>query len=84
MALDRSHLSDRVAGGGPEHGVEDPKMIVGMLGAGQMAQTLARVWLSAGHHVLLANSRGPESLAAALCCATRSSMFLWPIPSMRP
>jgi predicted dinucleotide-binding enzyme len=38
-------------------------MIIGFLGAGQMAQTLARVWLSAGHRVLLANSRGPESLA---------------------
>jgi 8-hydroxy-5-deazaflavin:NADPH oxidoreductase len=38
-------------------------MIIGFLGAGQMAQTLARVWLRAGHQVLLANSRGPESLA---------------------
>ena len=38
-------------------------MIIGMLGAGQMAQTLARSWLPAGHQVLLANSRGPETLA---------------------
>jgi len=38
-------------------------MIIGFLGAGQMAQTLARVWLRAGHRVLLANSRGPDSLA---------------------
>ena len=38
-------------------------MIIGFLGAGQMAQTLARVWLPAGHRVLLANSRGPDSLA---------------------
>ena len=38
-------------------------MIIGFLGAGQMAQTLARVWLPAGHQVLLANSRGPDSLA---------------------
>jgi 8-hydroxy-5-deazaflavin:NADPH oxidoreductase len=37
-------------------------MIIGFLGAGQMAQTLARVWLRAGHRVLLANSRGPDSL----------------------
>jgi 8-hydroxy-5-deazaflavin:NADPH oxidoreductase len=38
-------------------------MIVGMLGAGHMAQTLARGWLPSGHQVWLANSRGPESLA---------------------
>src|SRR5204862_3766300 len=38
-------------------------MIIGFLGAGQMAQTLARVWLRAGHRVLLANSRGPGTLA---------------------
>ncbi|OLB79388.1 MAG: hypothetical protein AUI14_10550 [Actinobacteria bacterium 13_2_20CM_2_71_6] len=38
-------------------------MIVGMLGAGQMAQTLARGWLPAGHEIRFANSRGPESLA---------------------
>jgi predicted dinucleotide-binding enzyme len=34
-----------------------------MLGAGHMGQTLARAWLPAGHQILLANSRGPESLA---------------------
>jgi predicted dinucleotide-binding enzyme len=38
-------------------------MIIGFLGAGHMAQTLARAWLGAGHRVLLANSRGPDSLA---------------------
>ncbi len=38
-------------------------MIIGMLGAGHMAQTLARAWLPAGHQILLANSRGPGSLA---------------------
>jgi 8-hydroxy-5-deazaflavin:NADPH oxidoreductase len=38
-------------------------MIIGMLGAGHMAQTLARAWLPGGHQVWLANSRGPESLA---------------------
>jgi predicted dinucleotide-binding enzyme len=41
-------------------------MIIGMLGAGHMAQTLARVWLTAGHRVLLANSRGPDSLAGLI------------------
>jgi 8-hydroxy-5-deazaflavin:NADPH oxidoreductase len=38
-------------------------VIIGMLGAGHMAQTLARGWLPAGHQVLLANSRGPATLA---------------------
>src|SRR5256714_12453247 len=48
------------------HGTDPPRggrMIIGFLGAGQMAQTLARVWLRAGHRVLLANSRGPGTLA---------------------
>jgi predicted dinucleotide-binding enzyme len=38
-------------------------MIIGFLGAGRMAQTLARGWVRAGHRIVLANSRGPESLA---------------------
>src|SRR2546423_1280508 len=41
-------------------------MIIGFLGAGHMAQTLARVWLAAGHQVLLANSRGPASLTTLI------------------
>jgi predicted dinucleotide-binding enzyme len=41
-------------------------MIIGMLGAGHMAQTLARAWLPSGHQVWLANSRGPESLAGLI------------------
>ena len=41
-------------------------MIIGFLGAGHMAQTLARVWLTAGHQVLLANSRGPASLTTLI------------------
>lgn len=36
---------------------------IGFLGAGRMAQTLARLFLRAGHDVVLTNSRGPESLA---------------------
>ena len=38
-------------------------MVVGLLGAGRMGTTLARLLLAAGHEVRLANSRGPESLA---------------------
>jgi 8-hydroxy-5-deazaflavin:NADPH oxidoreductase len=36
---------------------------VGILGAGRMGETLARLLAGAGHDVRLANSRGPESLA---------------------
>lgn len=35
---------------------------IGFLGAGRMAQTLARLFLGAGHGVILSNTRGPESL----------------------
>jgi predicted dinucleotide-binding enzyme len=38
-------------------------MVVGILGAGNMGCTLARLFVDAGHDVRLANSRGPESLA---------------------
>ena len=36
--------------------------VVGILGAGRMGQTLARLLAGAGHEVRIANSRGPASL----------------------
>lgn len=39
-------------------------MKIGFIGAGPVAQTIAKHALSAGHQVVLSNSRGPESLAA--------------------
>lgn len=38
-------------------------MRVGILGAGHMGQALARLLVQARYHVLLTNSRGPDSLA---------------------
>jgi predicted dinucleotide-binding enzyme len=38
-------------------------MVVGILGAGRMGRTLARLFVDAGHDVRLANSRAPETLA---------------------
>jgi predicted dinucleotide-binding enzyme len=38
-------------------------MQMGMIGAGRVAQSVARYLLQAGHTVLLSNSRGPESLS---------------------
>jgi predicted dinucleotide-binding enzyme len=35
---------------------------VGAIGAGNVAQTIARLALAAGHNVILSNSHGPESL----------------------
>ena len=35
---------------------------VGTIGAGNVAQTIARLALARGHRVILSNSRGPESL----------------------
>ena len=37
-------------------------MTIGFLGAGRMAKTLSRLFLRAGHDVVLTNSRGPDSL----------------------
>ena len=39
-------------------------MKIGFIGAGPVAQTIAKHALSAGHQVVISNSRGPESLAA--------------------
>ncbi len=39
-------------------------MKIGFIGAGPVAQTIAKHALLAGHEVVLSNSRGPESLAA--------------------
>ncbi|WP_189149256.1 NADPH-dependent F420 reductase [Streptomyces lacrimifluminis] len=38
-------------------------MRIGMIGAGRMGQALTGLFVAAGHDVVLANSRGPESLA---------------------
>lgn len=39
-------------------------MKIGFIGAGPVAQTIAKHALLAGHQVVLSNSRGPETLAA--------------------
>jgi predicted dinucleotide-binding enzyme len=41
-------------------------MNVGIIGAGRLGQAMARTALRAGHSVLFANSRGPESLASVV------------------
>jgi predicted dinucleotide-binding enzyme len=40
--------------------------LVGIIGAGRLGQAMARTALRAGRHVLIANSRGPESLTAVV------------------
>jgi predicted dinucleotide-binding enzyme len=37
---------------------------VGIIGSGKIGGTVARLSVAAGHHVVLSNSRGPETLAA--------------------
>ena len=41
-------------------------MDVGIIGAGRLGQAMARTVLRAGRRVVLANSRGPESLASVV------------------
>jgi 8-hydroxy-5-deazaflavin:NADPH oxidoreductase len=41
-------------------------MAVGIMGAGRLGQAMARTALRAGRRVVLANSRGPESLASVV------------------
>jgi predicted dinucleotide-binding enzyme len=46
-------------------GVSDRKL-VGIIGAGRLGQAMARTACRAGRDVVIANSRGPESLAAVV------------------
>jgi predicted dinucleotide-binding enzyme len=39
-------------------------MRIGVIGAGSMGKILARHLAKRGHHVSIANSRGPETLTA--------------------
>jgi predicted dinucleotide-binding enzyme len=39
---------------------------VGFIGSGQIGSAVARLAIDAGHQVILSNSRGPETLAAAV------------------
>jgi predicted dinucleotide-binding enzyme len=41
-------------------------MRIGIVGAGQIGGTLAALFVDVGHEVVLANSRGPRSLAAVI------------------
>ena len=41
-------------------------MKIGFMGAGQVAQTIAKHLLPFGHQVMLSNSRGPDSLAGVV------------------
>src|SRR5688500_4802237 len=36
---------------------------VGIIGSGQIGSAIARLAIQAGHHVVLSNSRGPETIA---------------------
>jgi len=42
---------------------EDPRMRIGIIGRGDVGATAARLFTAHGHEVVIANSRGPESLA---------------------
>ncbi len=52
----------------------ETKSNIGILGAGRMGQTLARLFVKAGYRVTLSNSRGPASLAEIVAkLGTRTS-----------
>jgi hypothetical protein len=42
--------------------VEEADMRIGVIGAGQVGATLARLFVAVGHDVAVANSRGPQTL----------------------
>jgi 8-hydroxy-5-deazaflavin:NADPH oxidoreductase len=46
---------------------------IGIIGAGEIGGTLAQLFVRAGHEVVLANSRGPESLAGIVATLGKSA-----------
>src|ERR1700747_848053 len=42
------------------------RSVVGIIGAGRLGQAMARTALRAGRRVVIANSRGPESLSSVV------------------
>src|SRR5262249_5392051 len=46
----------------PETSVYTSRMKIGIIGAGKIGATVARLFIAAGNEVALANSRGPDSL----------------------
>src|SRR5260370_37610708 len=54
----------KLSGSRPAPGTDrGTRMKIGIIGAGTVAQTIARHVLPLGHQVMLSNTRGPESLA---------------------
>jgi predicted dinucleotide-binding enzyme len=64
MAYPLSALINRTGNGRIHQLIKDSHMKIGFIGAGPVAQTIAKHALAAGHQVLLSNSRGPATLAA--------------------
>ena len=67
---------------------------VGIIGSGNIGTTVARLAIHAGHHVVLSNSRGPETLAdtiaelgprsAAATSSAGSAMMVDPATTAMP
>jgi predicted dinucleotide-binding enzyme len=47
---------------GPSNQPKETKMRIGIIGSGNIGATAARLLVDAGHEVVIANSRGPETL----------------------
>ena len=58
----------------PEQLATDRTRTIGIVGAGNIGQALARTALRAGREVAIANSRGPESLASVVDEARRRGL----------
>ncbi|UDL94382.1 NAD(P)-binding domain-containing protein [Lichenihabitans sp. PAMC28606] len=56
-------------------------MKIGIIGAGQIGGTLTRRLTSLGHHVLVANSRGPETLRALT--EETGAVAVWAVEAVR-
>ncbi|MER5487966.1 NAD(P)-binding domain-containing protein, partial [Streptomyces sp. NPDC002812] len=58
-------------------------MRIGIIGTGRIGSTLARILVAADHQVVLANARGPRSLAALLAELGPAASAAEPPPAAR-
>ncbi|MET9856399.1 NAD(P)-binding domain-containing protein, partial [Streptomyces sp. NPDC006450] len=59
-------------------------MRIGIIGTGRIGSTLARILVAADHQVVLANARGPQSLAALLTELGPAASAAHPAPAPAP
>ncbi|MEV6682652.1 NAD(P)-binding domain-containing protein, partial [Streptomyces erythrochromogenes] len=57
-------------------------MRTGIIGTGRIGTVLARILVAAGHHVVLANARGPQTLGPLVAELGAAPRAVRPVPGL--